>query len=378
MARLDGNGLKHFLVRLKELFLTKDSDNIKSIESKLEGVNKAADDAKVIKNIIADTVPIKPTSDGGITIEKGFGVKIGAGKYEFTIGVDTNEIATKESVDSLKERTDAIEVNQNEDLAKITEVQGKLNGIDNVQDFVNSSIATSTAEFKGTHNSLEELQIISADANDYGFVVGKDAEGNTVYNRYKYVEGQGWVFEYALNNSSFTAAQWAAIQSGITKADVEKLRNETATKNELDVVEMLAESVNNGLGETIQRVETLEEGLQADKENLKNFKQHVEADFVKDSDFNKDKEALATEIMKKGNKTWVEERISSTLNSSPAIVEAVTELKNKLQDDNDVAVSVEKQIAEAKRAVFDDLWDSATGPYGGSNAKPSKNKQENA
>lgn len=92
------------------------------------------------------------------------------------------------------------------------------------KDFVNSSIATNTAEFKGTHNSLEELQIIAADANDYGFVVSKDSDGNTVYNRYKYVEGQGWVFEYALNNSSFTAAQWAAIQSGITSGDVEKIK----------------------------------------------------------------------------------------------------------------------------------------------------------
>ena len=89
--------------------------------------------------------------------------------------------------------------------------------------FVNSSIQTATAEFKGTFNSLAELQQVTANANDYGFVVSKDAEGNTVYSRYKYVEGTGWVFEYNLNNSSFTAAQWAAIQSGITALLVQKL-----------------------------------------------------------------------------------------------------------------------------------------------------------
>ena len=89
--------------------------------------------------------------------------------------------------------------------------------------FVNSSIQTATAEFKGTFNSKGELDQVTANANDYAYVVGKDAEGNTVYSRYKWVDGQGWVFEYNLNNSSFTAAQWAAIQSGITAILVQKL-----------------------------------------------------------------------------------------------------------------------------------------------------------
>ena len=91
--------------------------------------------------------------------------------------------------------------------------------------FVNSSIQTNTAEFKGTFNSLAELQQVTANANDYGYVVSTDSAGNTVYSRYKYVEGTGWVFEYNLNNSSFTAAEWAAIQSGITALLVSKLTN---------------------------------------------------------------------------------------------------------------------------------------------------------
>lgn len=123
------------------------------------------------------------------------------------------------------------------------------------KDFVNSSIATNTAEFKGTHNSLEELQIIAADANDYGFVVSKDSDGNTVYNRYKYVEGQGWVFEYALNNSSFTAAQWAAIQSGITSGDVAKIKE---LDKELETLGFTVETLNAGLGEANVRIEDLE------------------------------------------------------------------------------------------------------------------------
>ena len=91
------------------------------------------------------------------------------------------------------------------------------------RNFVNSSIATSTATFRGTYDSLAELEEVAADENDYGFVVGTDATGNTVYNRYKYTNN-AWVFEYALNNSSFTADEWAAIQSGITSDLVAKLQ----------------------------------------------------------------------------------------------------------------------------------------------------------
>ena len=91
------------------------------------------------------------------------------------------------------------------------------------KNFVNSSISTATADFKGTFNSLQELEQVTANANDYAFVIATDAEGNTVYKRYKWVDGSGWTWEYDLNNSSFTAAQWAAIQSGITAALVTKL-----------------------------------------------------------------------------------------------------------------------------------------------------------
>ena len=85
--------------------------------------------------------------------------------------------------------------------------------------FVNSSISTATAEFRGTFTSLAELQATSGDANDYAFYQHKDELGNTQYDRYKWTSS-GWVYEYTLNNSSFTAAQWAAINSGITEAKV--------------------------------------------------------------------------------------------------------------------------------------------------------------
>ena len=102
------------------------------------------------------------------------------------------------------------------------------------KDFVNSSISTATATFKGTYNSVAELEQVTADANDYAFVISTDNAGNTVYNRYKYSNGS-WLFEYALNNPSFTAAQWAAINSAITSGDVQKLAA-LPTKSQLDAL----------------------------------------------------------------------------------------------------------------------------------------------
>lgn len=90
------------------------------------------------------------------------------------------------------------------------------------KDFVNSSIATNTATFKGTYNSLAELQQVTATNNDYAFVIETDAVGNEYYDRYKY-NGSQWLFEYKVESTPFTSAQWAAIQSGITSALVTKL-----------------------------------------------------------------------------------------------------------------------------------------------------------
>lgn len=90
------------------------------------------------------------------------------------------------------------------------------------KDYVNSSVATNTAYFKGTYNTLDELKAVENPTNnDYGFVKGTDESGNAIFNRYKYNSNDSeWSFEYSLNNSSFTANQWSAINSGITEEKV--------------------------------------------------------------------------------------------------------------------------------------------------------------
>ena len=88
--------------------------------------------------------------------------------------------------------------------------------------FVNSSIATNTANFIGTFDSVAQLEAYSGPLtnNDYAFVVQYDSQDPTqvvAYDRYKYTAtDRQWLYEYTLNNSSFTAEQWAAINSTIT------------------------------------------------------------------------------------------------------------------------------------------------------------------
>ena len=122
--------------------------------------------------------------------------------------------------------------------------------------FVNSSIATNTATFLGTYKALADPQnptmslgftqaqvdtmtdpdssasaaiatalaqkISNPSVNDYCFVemdFTDPATSPDEYRRYKF-SGTTWLYEYTLNNSSFTQAQWDAINSTITSTKV--------------------------------------------------------------------------------------------------------------------------------------------------------------
>lgn len=107
------------------------------------------------------------------------------------------------------------------------------------KDFVNSSIATNTANFIGRFNSLEELEAYSGPLtnNDYAFVKENDELGKPRDARYKYnAPSEEWMFEYYLNNSSFTADQWNAIDSGIT---AEKVATYDAGMSPLGIVNLI-------------------------------------------------------------------------------------------------------------------------------------------
>ena len=154
--------------------------------------------------------------------------------------------------------------------AALTPIQNAINTIEAVipsaasaqnqladKTYVDGKVASGTANFVGTFNSLTELQAVQNPTNnDYGFVIEKDALGNEYYDRYKYnASTQQWLFEYKVESTPFTADQWAAIQSGITSALVTKL-NALPTAQELNTafagkqpnINTVEVSVGNGTG----------------------------------------------------------------------------------------------------------------------------------
>lgn len=207
------------------------------VDAKIEAHNQSEEAHPYIRGLISQKQDVIPDL---ATIRSG--AEKGATAYQKPAdGIPVNDLddyaqegiskgtlvyATVENVGGVVDRVTAIE-------EKIPSQASSTNQLAD-KNFVNSSISTATATFKGTYNSVAELEQVTADANDYAFVISTDSAGNTVYNRYKYSEYR-WQFEYALNNSSFTAAQWAAINSAITSGDVEKLAA-LPTKVQLDAL----------------------------------------------------------------------------------------------------------------------------------------------
>lgn len=127
-----------------------------------------------------------------------------------------------------------------------TPVSGHYPSTEAVANFVNSSIATNTANFLGTYDVVSDLglttsatnaQIASA-LNSYTFPAGTTVTNNDYvfisinystttdideFRRFKYSAGTpngSWAYEYTLNNSSYTQSQWDAINSGATATKI--------------------------------------------------------------------------------------------------------------------------------------------------------------
>lgn len=88
------------------------------------------------------------------------------------------------------------------------------------------------ASFYTLFNVTEYHSVVGVDT--YAAVTGGSAPafaantyyqgGNDLYDRYKYnSDTDAWTYEYSLNNSNFTPAQLAAINSGMTSSDKTKL-----------------------------------------------------------------------------------------------------------------------------------------------------------
>lgn len=173
----------------------------------------------------------------------------------FDLSVNTDIVATNKDVSDLESLINH-KLDSKEDVNNKIQVVHDSSTVEYpsskaVADFVNSSVATNTATFLGNF-SLEDLgltypatevQIASAlnshtwptgypTNNDYVYVEIRNPQ-SSIYDkvqRYKYRDGvASWGYEYTLNNSSFTAEELAAIDSGITSHDVTNLRSDHTT-----------------------------------------------------------------------------------------------------------------------------------------------------
>lgn len=142
------------------------------------------------------------------------------------IGSNTSDIET------LSDEVDTLESDVSTIKSKIPSEATDSNKLAD-KSFVNSSIATATATFRGTYDSVDDLDDITVkDLNDYAFIKVMDSSQPSQvkqYDKYKY-NGSAWVFEYTLNNSSFTSAQWNTINSGLTSTSL----NSYSTTSEMN------------------------------------------------------------------------------------------------------------------------------------------------
>lgn len=148
--------------------------------------------------------------------------------------------------------------------------------------FVNSSVATATANFLGNF-TLADLGLtypatdtqIGAALDSYAWPAGVTPTNNdytyieienpqtTIDNRverFKY-NGSAWVYEYTLNNSSFTAAEKAAIDSGIDSAKV-AIYDAHVANSDIHVT-LSDKSTWNAKQDAINDLSTIRSGAQA-------------------------------------------------------------------------------------------------------------------
>ena len=187
--------------------------------------------------IVVDTANI---SNDAVTADK---VKDGA---TFPVNISGNA-ATASDVKAGSSLATALDSKEDKDnksqtiSSSDTGLTTKYPSVQAVVDFVNSSIATNTANFLGNKDVVDDLHLTTSATNqqiatalgayvwpsgttptnnDYVFVTVDDltTAGVDEYRRFKY-NGTDWAYEYTLNNSTFTQAQWDAINSGLSSTD---------------------------------------------------------------------------------------------------------------------------------------------------------------
>ena len=186
-----------------------------------------------LNNVIHD-IEDKYSRDTVETVQTDIeGINLGISEINSKIpeqATSENKLADKDFVtDAIQDSIETVQASIDDINALIPEQATETNKLAD-KNFVNSTVGTNTANYISDDGepftSLADLEAYSGTVtnNDYAFITGTDSEGNTYFDRYKAtVSGSSvsWAKEYRLNNSSFTAQQWATINSGITQSSLD-------------------------------------------------------------------------------------------------------------------------------------------------------------
>lgn len=143
------------------------------------------------------------------------------------IGTNTNSIASIEG----KIPTQATTQNQLADKNFVNSTVNSLAAFYITSDIQGDPFATKAALLAGPYYSGGETRVLTR--NDYALVVADETHDDNT-SRFLY-DGEQWVWQYTINNTQFTAAQIAALNSGITDTLVTQIgTNTTAISGKQD------------------------------------------------------------------------------------------------------------------------------------------------
>lgn len=145
------------------------------------------------------------------------------------ISTNANSIANIED----KIPTQASQENQLADKDFVNSTVNSLAAFYITSDIQGDPFATKAALLAGPYYSGGETRVLTR--NDYALVVADETHDDNT-SRYLY-DGEQWVWQYAINNTQFTAAQIAALNSGITDTLVTQIgTNTTAISGKQDTL----------------------------------------------------------------------------------------------------------------------------------------------
>lgn len=228
------------------------------------------------------------------------------------------------------------------------------------KDFVNSSI-NNVAAYYITKNAAGDAFATKAELtaattyysggatrtptrNDYAIVLADESKKDTVTGASpttRYLYNNGWEFQYIVNNSSFTAAQWSALNSGATTTNIGQINT---NKNDIAAIKTKNTTQDTDISDLKTRMTAVED---------KNDEQDTAIDTAQ-STADSANTAIATE------KSRAEKAEKANADAITALQTRATNIESKNMS-QDTAISKAQSAAEAAQTAANGKYSKPTG-----------------